>query len=408
MTELVSGTRVKAVGGTVMLVLGAISACHFINDTLQALLVAVYPMLKSSLGLSFSQIGLITLTYQITASVLQPLIGLAADRRPRPMNLTIGMGSTLCGMLLLATAHVFALVLAAAILIGFGSAVFHPESSRVARMASGGRPGFAQSVFQVGGNVGQAVGPLLAAFLVYPYGQGGIAWCALLALIAMMVLRQVGHWAMHQGQVPRKMRMSPDSGAAAAGQKPPVARAMGILVVLVFAKFFYLASLTSYYIFYLVSQFHISVRAAQIDLFIFAGAVALGTLIGGPIGDRIGRRRVIWFSILGILPFTLILPHVDLFWTCVLTVPIGVILASAFPAIVVYAQELVPEKIGTISGLFFGVAFGMGGIGAAALGVLADHTSIGVVYQVCAYLPLIGLFAVFLPEIETGRQRTSR
>jgi FSR family fosmidomycin resistance protein-like MFS transporter len=399
-TDSVVALRGKAIGGTVTVVLAAISACHFINDTLQALLAAIYPMLKSALALNFSQIGLITLTYQMVASILQPLVGLVADRRPRPQALTFGMGSTLCGLLLLASAHSFLPVLAAATLIGFGSAVFHPESSRVARLAAGGRPGFAQSVFQVGGNAGQAVGPVLAAFVVLPHGQGSIAWCAGLALIGMLMLWQIGQWAKAQGASGARKQVVREAAPLPRGR---VTRALAVLVGLLFAKYFYLAGFTSYYTFYLISRFHVSVQTAQLDLFVFMGAVAAGTVLGGPIGDRIGRKRVIWYSIVGVLPFTLVLPHVGLVWTCMLSVPIGLILASAFPAIVVYAQELVPGNVGSISGLFFGVAFGMGGIGAAALGVIADHTSIEFVYRICAYLPALGLMAVFLPDIEKAR-----
>ncbi len=401
MSESLATARLKPVGGTVTLVLVAISACHFINDTLQSVLAAIYPMLKSGLHLSFSQIGLITLCYQLVASILQPVVGLISDRRPRPAALAVGMGSTLIGMLLLSQAHSFPAVLVAAVLIGLGSSVFHPESSRVARLAAGTRPGLAQSVFQVGGNAGQASGPVLAALLILPYGQGSIAWCAVLAFAGMVVLWQIGQWAKTQAPAAAKRLAATIAGAAPAR---PVARPMAILVALLFAKYFYLSSLTSYYTFYLMAHFHIGVQAAQLDLFVFMGAVAAGTILGGPIGDRIGRQRVIWYSIVGVLPFTLALPYADLFWTCVLTVPIGVILASAFPAIVVYAQELMPNRVGSVSGLFFGVAFGMGGIGAAVLGVVADHTSIEFVYRLCAYLPALGLLAAFLPKLDTGRR----
>ena len=401
MSESLAAARLKPVGGTVTIVLVAISVCHFINDTLQSVLAAIYPMLKAGLHLSFSQIGLITLCYQLVASILQPVVGLIADRRPRPAALALGMGSTLVGMLLLAQAHSFPAVLAAAVLIGLGSSVFHPESSRVARLAAGTRPGLAQSVFQVGGNAGQASGPVLAALLILPYGQGSIAWCAVLAFAGMVVLWQIGQWARRQ--VPRVAK----SFAAAASTTPArsVAGPMAILIALLFAKYFYLASLTSYSTFYLIAHFHIGVQAAQLDLFIFMGAVAAGTILGGPIGDRIGRQRVIWYSIVGVLPFSLALPHANLVWTCVLSVPIGVILASAFPAIVVYAQELMPNRVGSVSGLFFGIAFGMGGIGAAVLGIVADRTSIEFVYRLSAYLPALGLLAAFLPKLDSGRSR---
>lgn len=399
MSESLATARIKPIGGTVTVVLLAISACHFINDTLQSVLAAIYPMLKSGLHLSFSQIGLITLCYQLVASILQPVVGLVADRRPRPAALAVGMGSTLLGMLLLAQAHSFAAVLVAAVLIGLGSSVFHPESSRVARLAAGTRPGLAQSVFQVGGNAGQAAGPVLAALLILPYGQGSIAWCAALAFAGMVVLWQIGQWA--RAQAPAAGRRL--AAAVAAVPARPVAGPMAILVALLFAKYFYLASLTSYYTFYLIAHFHIGVQAAQLDLFVFMGAVAAGTILGGPIGDRIGRQRVIWYSIVGVLPFTLALPYADLFWTCALSVPIGIILASAFPAIVVYAQELMPNRVGSVSGLFFGVAFGMGGIGAAVLGVVADHRGIEFVYRLCAWLPALGLLAALLPKLDTGR-----
>ncbi len=389
--------RLRPIGGTVTIVLVAISVCHFINDTLQSVLAAIYPMLKAGLHLSFSQIGLITLSYQLVASILQPVVGLIADRRPQPAALPVGMASTLVGMLLLSQAHSFPAVLAAAVMIGLGSSVFHPESSRVARLAAGTRPGLAQSVFQVGGNAGQASGPVLAALLILPYGQRSIAWCAVLAFTGMVVLWQIGQWAKRQAPT------AVERFIAAAAPSRPVTRPMVILIALLFAKYFYLASLTSYYTFYLMAHFHIGVQAAQLDLFVFMGAVAAGTILGGPIGDRIGRQRVIWYSIVGVLPFSLALPYADLFWTCALTVPIGVILASAFPAIVVYAQELMPNRIGSVSGLFFGIAFGMGGIGAAVLGVVADHTSIEFVYRLSAYLPALGLLAAFLPKLDSGR-----
>ena len=331
----------------------------------------------------------------MTASVLQPLIGTWADRRPRPYSLAIGMGFTLLGLLLLATAASYPLLLLAAALIGSGSSVFHPESSRVARMASGGRHGLAQSIFQVGGNVGSATGPLLAAFVVLPHGQHSVAWFSLAALLGMLVLVQVGHWYRGAGVARLKPRSAPGTHAAMSSGK--LALTIGVLLALIFSKYFYLASLTSYYTFYLISRFHVSVQSSQIHLFVFLGAVAFGTLIGGPLGDRIGRKYVIWASILGILPFTLALPYANLLWTGILTVPIGIILASTFPAIVVYAQELMPGRTGAVAGLFFGFAFGMAGIGAAVLGKLADVLGIDTLYQLCAGLPLIGLLAAFLP-----------
>ena len=397
----------RAATQTAFTVLAAISFSHLLNDMMQSLLPALYPMLKAHYGLSFGQIGVLTFTYQITASILQPLIGRYTDVRPRPYSLSAGMGFTLAGLALLAYAHNYALLLAAAALVGTGSSVFHPESSRVARMASGGRHGLAQSVFQVGGNLGSSIGPLLAAFIVLPYGQSSVVWFSFAALVGMFVLFQVGHWYRTHGLE----RLKPRASAAQAGAAPPTRKhvtvAIAVLLALIFSKYFYLASLTSYYTLYLISRFHVSIQDAQIHLFVFLAAVAAGTLIGGPIGDRIGRKYVIWGSIVGVLPFTLILPHANLFWTGVLTVPIGVILASAFPAIVVYAQELLPGRTGTVSGLFFGFAFGMGGIGAAVLGQLADVSGIRVVYELCAWLPVIGLLAGFLPDVGEHRQARS-
>ncbi len=398
-----------AASQTAFTVLAAISFSHLLNDMMQSLLPALYPMLKAHYGLSFGQIGVLTFTYQITASILQPLIGRYTDARPRPYSLSSGMGFTLIGLALLAYAHSYALLLGAAALIGTGSSVFHPESSRVARMASGGRHGLAQSVFQVGGNLGSSIGPLLAAFIVLPYGQSSVVWFSFAALVGMFVLFQVGHWYRAHGLERLKPRATAvPSAAAAAPTRKHVTVAIVVLLALIFSKYFYLASLTSYYTLYLISRFHVSIQDAQIHLFVFLGAVAAGTLIGGPIGDRMGRKYVIWGSIVGVLPFTLILPHANLFWTGVLTVPIGVILASAFPAIVVYAQELLPGRTGTVAGLFFGFAFGMGGIGAAVLGQLADVSGIRVVYELCAWLPLIGLLAGFLPDLGAhGRVRAA-
>lgn len=364
---------------------------------LQSLLPAIYPMLKSRYEMSFGQIGLLTFTYQITASLLQPLIGAFTDRSPRPYSLATGMGFTLAGLLGLAYAASFPLLLVSAALVGTGSSVFHPESSRVARMASGGRHGLAQSVFQVGGNLGSAVGPLLAAFIVLPGGQSRVAWFSLAALLGIFFLVRIGHWYRSQAGRPLHARTR---GAAPHAPAPHVQRALAVLLALIFSKYFYLASLTSYYTFYLMQRFGVSVRDSQLLLFVFLGAVAAGTLMGGPIGDRIGRKYVIWASILGVLPFSLLLPHANLLWTAVLTVPIGMILASAFPAIVVYAQELMPGRTGTVAGLFFGLAFGMGGIGAAVLGHIADARGIDYVYQVCAWLPAIGLLAALLPNVE--------
>ena len=389
----------ETVGRTTFSILAAISFCHLLNDMMQSLLPALYPMLKGSYQLSFGQIGLLTFTYQITASLLQPVIGMFTDRSPRPYSLSVGMGFTLAGLVLLGFAGSYPLLLLAAALVGTGSSVFHPESSRVARMASGGRHGLAQSVFQVGGNVGSAVGPLVAAFIVLPRGQSSVAWFSCAALLGMFVLFNVGHWYKLHGIARLKPRVV-GGKAEAAPQRKQVIIGISVLLALVFSKYFYLASLSSYYTFYLISRFNVSVQTAQLYLFIFLAAVALGTIVGGPLGDRFGRKYVIWWSILGVLPFTLLLPYANLFWAAILTVPIGMILASAFPAIVVYAQELMPGKTGTVAGLFFGFAFGMGGIGAAVLGKLADAFSIAFVYQICAFLPLIGLLAAFLPNVE--------
>jgi len=389
--------QAKAQEGVAFRILATLSVCHLLNDMMQSLLPAVYPILKASYHLDFVQIGMITLTSQLTASLLQPVIGMYTDRRPLPYSLAAGMAFTLSGLILLSRAPRFEMILVAVAFVGVGSSVFHPESSRVARMASGGQHGLAQSLFQVGGNAGSALGPLLAAFIVLPYGQRSIAWFSIIALVAMFLLTHIGHWYKERRVIFRK---SQSRHAAAVGSPKKIAMALTVLIALVFSKFFYLASLTSYYTFYLISKFHLPVRGAQLHLFVFLGAVAAGTIIGGPVGDRIGRKRVIWWSILGPLPFTLILPYANLFWTGVLTVFIGLLLASAFPAIIVYAQELVPGRIGAISGLFFGLAFGMGGIGAALLGKLADSTSIEFVYRVCAFLPAIGLLTAFLPNVE--------
>lgn len=396
--------RPPAVGtaaGTAMTVLAAISFSHLLNDMIQSLVPAIYPILKENYQLNFAQIGLITLTFQCTASLLQPLVGLYTDRRPMPFSLSAGMGFTLIGLLLLSVAAHFGILLLAAGLIGMGSSVFHPESSRVARMASGGRYGFAQSFFQVGGNAGSALGPLLAAFVVLPGGQTRVAWFSAVALLAMLVLSNIGRWYRRHVTITRTR-----SRGAAAVELPRgrVTATITILLLLLFSKYFYMASLNSYFTFYLIHRFGVSVRSAQMHLFAFMAAVAIGTFAGGPIGDRIGRKYVIWCSILGVLPFTLMLPYADLFWTGILSGVIGLILASAFSAILVYAQELVPGKVGTISGLFFGFAFGMGGLGAALLGQLADLTGIETVYRLCAWLPAIGLLAVFLPSLKRPRR----
>ncbi|EJO28730.1 fosmidomycin resistance protein [Achromobacter marplatensis] len=391
---------------TAFKVLGAISVAHLMNDMIQSILLAIYPMLKESFSLSFAQIGMITLVYQLAASLLQPFIGFYTDRHPKPYSLPVGMGFTLVGLLLLSVAPSFGWLLVAAVLVGTGSSVFHPESSRVARMASGGRHGLAQSLFQVGGNVGSALGPLLAALFIIPHGQGSVAWFSLAALFGIVVLTGIGRW-YSANRVRLKPRARRD-GAGNGLSRNQVLGALTVLGVLVFSKYFYLASLNSYFTFYLIGKFGLSVREAQLYLFLFLAAVAVGTVVGGPIGDRVGRKIVIWVSILGVAPFTLMLPYANLFWTGALVVVIGMVLASAFSAIVVYAQELVPGKVGMIAGLFFGFAFGMGGVGAAALGKLADATSLEYVYQVCAYLPLLGVVAILLPNVEKPRAGTAR
>jgi FSR family fosmidomycin resistance protein-like MFS transporter len=396
-SALSCATPAQAAARTAFPILAMLSVCHLLNDMIQSLLPAIYPLLKQSFALDFGQIGLITLTFQVTASLLQPFVGIYTDKRPLPYSLAIGMGFTLTGLLLLSRASSFPMLLCAAALVGSGSSVFHPESSRIARMASGGRHGLAQSLFQVGGNVGSATGPLLAAFVVMPRGQSSVAWFAIAALLAIALLTRIGGWYRAHIPAHRAARI-----VAPALQLPrrTIVVTMAILGALIFSKYFYLASLSSYYTFYLMQKFQLTAQDAQLHLFVFLGAVAAGTLAGGPIGDRIGRRYVIWGSILGVLPFTLLLPHANLFWTTMLTIVIGLVLSSAFSAIIVYAQELVPGRTGVIAGLFFGFAFGMGGLGAALLGELADHIGIESVYGLCAFLPAIGLLAWFLPALE--------
>ncbi len=380
---------------TAFKVLGAISFSHFLNDTMQSLMIAIYPMFKAQFHLDFGQIGMITLAFQFTASLLQPLVGFYTDRRPMPFSLSLGMGCTLLGLLALSQAASFSMLLVAAALVGTGSAIFHPESSRVARMASGGRHGLAQSIFQVGGNAGAAFGPLLAAWVVLPHGQRSIALFSLVALLAMIVLAGVGVWYGHQNRRPKRQA----AVELHALPRRSVLITLGVLLALIFSKFFYLASINSFLIFYLMHHYQIATQAAQYHLFYFLFAVAAGTLLGGPIGDRIGRKQVIWMSILGVAPFTLALPYVGVEASVALTMIIGFMLASAFPAMIVYAQELIPGRVGTISGLFFGLAFGLAGIGAAVLGQVADRWGIDVVYHVCSFLPLLGLLAVFLPDL---------
>ncbi len=394
-------TTVQKIATTTFPVLFAISFCHLLNDMMQAVIPAIYPTLKGEFHLSFAQIGLITLAFQCTASLLQPAVGFVSDLKPMPYSLALGMVATLVGLLALSTAGSYPVVLVSAMLVGLGSSVFHPESSRVARMASGGRHGLAQSLFQVGGNTGSALGPLSAAFLVAIWGQHAVAWYAACAVLAIVILYNIGTWYKHHGLA--RIRHANKQIAASTLPRGKVAAAIAILLLLIFSKYFYLASITSYFTFYLIHRFGVSVPVAQLHLFLFLGAVAAGTFMGGPLGDKFGRKYVIWFSILGMLPFTLVLPYANLFWTGALSMIVGVIMASAFPAIVVYAQELLPGKVGMIAGLFYGFSFGMGGVGAAVLGALADATSIEYVYKVCAFLPLIGLLTVFLPNFKSKK-----
>lgn len=389
----------QAAQQTVLSILLALSFTHFLNDTMQSLIPAMYPVLKDSLKLNFTQVGLITLTFQMSASLLQPLVGLYTDKKPQPYSLAIGMGFTLLGLVSLSMAHTFPMVLVSVGLVGIGSAVFHPEASRLAYMASGGKHGMAQSLFQVGGNAGSSLGPLLAAMVIVPFGQFHVIWFSVAALVAIVIMLNISKWYLSNTHriKPKKVVQQLDQPTLS---NTRIVFSLGILLVLIFSKYFYMASMTSYYTFYLMDRFHVSVQSAQVYLFIFLFAVAAGTFIGGPIGDRIGRKYVIWISILGVAPFSLLLPHATLMWTAILSVFIGVILSSAFSAILVYAQELVPGKVGMIAGLFFGLAFGMAGVGSALLGRLADATSIGYVYQVCAYLPLIGILTALLPNLE--------
>lgn len=404
MTDTAMPAQRSSAETTVFAIIFAVSFCHFLNDTMQSLLAAIYPMLKQDYGLSFKQIGLLTLTFQVTASLLQPIVGTYTDKRPMPYSLPVGMAFSLVGLGLLSIATHYAMLLAGAAFIGIGSSIFHPESSRVARLASGGRHGLAQSFFQVGGNFGTALGPLLAAFIVLPRGQQSIAWFSVAALVGMIILYQVGSWYQ------RYRAANANRPAVSKQLKLPrgkVAMSLVILALLVFTKNIYLASISSYYTFFLIHKFSVSVQQSQMMLFLFLGAAAVGTILGGPIGDRIGTKAVIWFSILGVLPFTLMMPYADLFWTGVLTVLIGLILSSAFPAIVVFAQELVPGRVGMIAGIFFGFAFGMAGIAAAVLGFVADIKGIDYVYMICAYLPFLGLLTIFLPSMREVRGETA-
>jgi len=390
-------------GLTVLPIIVALSFCHMLNDLMQSMIPALYPLLKSNLELDFTQIGLITLAFQLTASLLQPTVGTITDRKPQPYSLAIGMGSTLIGLIMLSMADSYLSVLLSAALIGVGSAVFHPEASRVARMASGGRYGFAQSMFQVGGNLGSAIGPLLAAFIVLPHGQGSIAWFSMVALVAMGVLTWVGNWYAARRR-PAAAAAARSAGRSSSLRRGRVIFCIFILMVLLFSKNVYSASLGSYFVFYLMHHFGSTVADSQVQLFIYMAAVATGTLLGGQFTDRIGRLPMIWISIVGALPFTLLLPYADLFWTSVLTIVIAMLMASAFPAIMVYGQELVPGRVGMIAGMFFGFSFGLGGLGAAALGRIADATSIEFVYHLTSFLPVLGLVTIFLPKLEHGRR----
>ncbi len=388
-------------------ILISLSFCHFLNDLIQSLIPALYPLLKSEFSLDFTQIGIITLAFQLTASLLQPTVGFYTDKNPQPFSLAIGMGSTLIGLLLLSVAPSYAVILIAAGLIGTGSAIFHPEASRVARMASGGKFGSAQAFFQVGGNVGQAVGPLLAAFIVLPHGQKAIAWVSLAALIAIVFLTRIGKW---YGAHIKPANKAAAAGASAASDLPRARMLflISVLMLLLFSKNVYSASLTSFFTFYLIERFNLPVQAAQVQLFIFMAAIAVGTLVGGALTDRLGRRPMIWISILGTLPFTLALPYADLFWTGVLTIIIGMLMASAFPAILVFAHEVMPGRVGFVSGMFFGFSFGLGGLGAAVMGWLADLNGIGFIYQLCSFLPILGLVAWFLPDMAEERRRHAK
>ena len=394
----------KQIEGTIFSILLTISLSHLLNDTIQSLIPSIYPIVKDSFHLSFTQVGVITLTFNLAASLLQPFVGSYTDRKPQPFSLATGMFITLVGLVLLSLAPNYGFILVSVAMIGAGSAVFHPEASKVAYMASGGRRGLAQSIFQVGGNMGSSLGPLLAAMIIVPFGQKSILWFSFLALGAIILLVYIGRW--YQQNIHRIRPRGKSAGVETHNNisQRKIVIAICILLVLIFSKYFYLASMTSYFTFYLMDKFHVSVQSSQLHLFIFLFATAAGTFFGGPLGDKFGRKYVIWFSILGVAPFTLLLPHMNLFWTSVLSVIIGLILASAFSAILVYAQELLPGKVGLVSGLFFGFAFGMGGVGSALLGNLADHTSIRFVYQVCAFLPLIGLLTAFLPNLHTRKR----
>lgn len=399
-----TATTSNIVERTVFPILFAISFSHLLNDTIQSLIPAIYPIVKNTYHLTFSQIGLITFTFQMAASLFQPFVGMYTDRNPQPYSLAVGMSFTLVGLVMLALSNGFYMMLVSVALVGTGSSVFHPEASRMASAASGGKRGLAQSIFQLGGNAGSSIGPLLAAWIIVPNGQFSIVWFSVIALLAIFILSRVGNWYKGYMLVLKSKKGAIQQAAVSTFSKGRVTFSVIILLILIFSKYFYMASLTSYFTFYVIDKFHVSVQSSQIHLFVFLVSVAAGTLAGGPIGDRFGRKYVIWFSILGTAPFALLLPYANLFWTGVLIVPIGMILASAFSAILVYAQELIPGKVGLVSGLFFGFAFGMGGIGSALLGRLADNTSIEYVFHICSFLPLIGLLTGFLPNIETRKK----
>jgi FSR family fosmidomycin resistance protein-like MFS transporter len=399
-SEEVLTSTPEAVQKTVYSILFTISFTHLLNDMMQSVIPAVYPLLKDTFALSFTEIGLITLTFQLTASLLQPVIGFYTDKKPLPMSLAIGMGFTLVGLLILSIASSFSMLLFAVGCVGLGSSVFHPESSRVAQLASGGKRGLAQSIFQVGGNAGSALGPILAAMIIIPFGMYSVRWVAIAAVVGILLLWQVGRWYGHHLHLKRNKKVPQNVRAVS---RKTIVLAIGILLVLIFSKYFYMASMTSYFTFFLMDKFNVTAQQSQYYLFAFLAAVAVGTIAGGPLGDRFGRKPVIWFSILGVAPFSLLLPYVSLFWTVVLAVIIGAVIASAFSAILVYATDLVPGKVGTIAGLFFGLAFGMGGLGSALLGNLADHTSIGFVFRLCAFLPLLGIVTGLLPNVEPRR-----
>jgi len=399
-----TATTSTIVERTVFPILFAISFSHLLNDTIQSLIPAIYPIVKNTYHLSFSQIGLITFTFQMAASLFQPFVGMYTDKNPQPYSLAVGMSFTLVGLVMLALSNGFYMMLVSVALVGTGSSVFHPEASRMASAASGGKRGLAQSIFQLGGNAGSSIGPLLAAWIIVPNGQFSIVWFSVIALLAIFILSRVGNWYKRYMMVLKSKKGAIQQAAVSTFSKRRVTFSVIILLILIFSKYFYMASLTSYFTFYVIDKFHVSVQSSQIYLFVFLVSVAAGTLAGGPIGDRFGRKYVIWFSILGTAPFALLLPYANLFWTGVLIVPIGMILASAFSAILVYAQELIPGKVGLVSGLFFGFAFGMGGIGSALLGRLADNTSIEYVFHICSFLPLIGLLTGFLPNIETRKK----